>query len=232
MLVRDAPARYPRGMMRTTHAGAAEGAIHFKYRLAADPDASAEIEDFGRLRAWREILKQLKLIGRDRRRYDGYAYGNLSVRDRATGRFFVTASQTSDARLLRPDGLVRVDGWDAERFEVMATGSRPPSSESITHGMIYAADSEIVWIMHVHAPTIWHCAATLGLPRTPADVPYGSPAMADAVAALLARQRERPLVFATLGHHDGVFACGATANETGCAILRALADATSQENGT
>jgi len=29
-------------------------------------------------------------------------------------------------------------------------------------------------------------------------------------------------VFATLGHEDGVFACGATADGTGAALIRAL----------
>jgi hypothetical protein len=33
------------------------------------------------------------------------------------------------------------------------------------------------------------------------------------------------LLFATLGHEDGVFACGAAADDTGGALVRALADA-------
>jgi hypothetical protein len=214
-----------------SHTNAAEGAIHFRYRLAA-PIGDVQIDrgDFERLRAWRMILKRLKLIGRDARRYDGYAYGNLSVRDANTVRFFITATQTSDAPRLRAGDLVRVDAWDADRFEVVATGTRAPSSESITHGMLYEADPSIRWVMHVHAPVIWSAAARLDLPTTGAEVAYGSQAMAASVAALLARHRARPLLFATLGHGDGVFVCGGTANDTGTALVRALADATSLEH--
>jgi hypothetical protein len=32
-------------------------------------------------------------------------------------------------------------------------------------------------------------------------------------------------VFATLGHQDGVFACGASADDTGSALMRVLARA-------
>jgi ribulose-5-phosphate 4-epimerase/fuculose-1-phosphate aldolase len=205
----------------------AEGAIRFRYRLAT-PDARDRLarDAFARLRAWRQILRRLHLIGRHARRYDGYAYGNLSVRDpRDPTRFYVTASQTSGAATLRIADVVRVDRCDVERFEVDAVGDKPPSSESITHGMVYAADPSIVWIMHAHAPAIWRAAAPLCLATTPPDVEYGSRAMAGAVAELLARERARPLVFATLGHEDGVFACGATADDAGSLLVRTQATA-------
>jgi hypothetical protein len=212
------------GAMTTTPTHQTEGAIRFRYRLIA-PRATdvLDAQDFRRLADWRRVLKRLALIGCDPDRYDGYAYGNLSVRDRADPtRFFVTASQTGGAPKLVADDVVRVDACGVERFEVEATGARPPSSESITHGMVYAADPRIDWIMHVHSPAIWRRATRLGLPTTAADVEYGSPAMARAVDALAHRHTGRPLVFATLGHEDGVFACGATADGTGAALIRAL----------
>jgi ribulose-5-phosphate 4-epimerase/fuculose-1-phosphate aldolase len=205
----------------------AEGAIRFRYRLAP-PEAGDRLDrgDFARLRAWRTILKRLQLIGRSARRYDGFAYGNLSVRDRTDpSRFFVTASQTSGTKTLRDADLVRVDHCDVERFEVVAVGDRAPSSESITHGMVYAADSAIGWVMHAHAPTVWRAAERLGLATTASGVRYGSPEMAAAVDALLSRERRRPLLIATLGHEDGVFACGATADDTGASLVRAYAAA-------
>ncbi len=212
---------------RTATATPAEGAIRFRYVLHAPQAADAlDADCFKRLAAWRQLLKQLKLIGRAARRYDGFAFGNLSVRDHTNAaRFFITASQTGGAPRLLRRHVVRVDAWDARRFEVTATGVAPPSSESITHGMVYAADARIGWIMHVHAPAIWRAAAQLELPTTPADVAYGSPAMASAVDTLLRRDTVRPLLFATLGHEDGIFACGGTADETGAALVCALADA-------
>jgi len=204
-----------------------EGAIRFSYRLAT-PDVRDRLdrEPFARLVAWRHILKRLQLIGRHARRYDGYGYGNLSVRDpRDPTRFYITASQTSGAGTLRIADLVRVDRYDVERFEVDAVGDRAPSSESITHGMVYAADATIAWIMHGHAPSIWRAAAGLRLATTGPDVEYGSRAMAGAVDALLTRERARPLLFVTLGHEDGVFACGATADDTGALLVRTHAAA-------
>lgn len=211
--------------MATAPTTAAEGAIRFRYTLAVPGNADAiDDEPFGQLTAWRTILRQLDLIGRDPHRYDGFAYGNLSVRDQADPqRFYVTASQTGgDAHFDRAQ-LVRIDRWNAERFDVYATGVAPPSSESITHGMVYAADPTIAWVMHVHTPIIWRKAGQLALPVTAEDVPYGSPAMANAVSTLLREDAGRPLAFATLGHEDGVFVCGATAHETGTWLVRTLA---------
>jgi hypothetical protein len=49
--------------------------------------------------------------------------------------------------------------------------------------------------------------------------------MADGVATLMRAHPERPLVFTTLGHEDGVFACGTEARDTGVALIERLADA-------
>jgi Class II Aldolase and Adducin N-terminal domain len=204
-----------------------EGAIRYSFELSP-PRAGDTIpaHAFKRLVAWRDILRQLKLLGRDPRRYDGYHYGNLSVRDPACmARFFVTASQTSGRRQLSPRQVVRIDTWDAASFALTATGTTPPSSESISHGMLYAADPAIGWVMHVHSSAIWQRAAELLLPSTAADVGYGSPAMVQAIAHLLTQRRERPVVFATRGHTDGVFAAGADADATGAALVRTLAHA-------
>lgn len=211
--------------MTTASTTAAEGAIRFRYTLDVPSSAdSIDTEHFTQLAAWRTILRQLDLIGRDPSRYDGFAYGNLSVRDHADPqRFYVTASQTGGDADFDLAQLVRIDRWNAERFDVRATGVAPPSSESITHGMVYAADPTIAWVMHVHMPIIWGNARKLGLPATAEDVSYGSPAMANAVSILLHEHSGRPIVFATLGHEDGVFVCGATAHETGTCLVRMLA---------
>ena len=65
----------------------------------------------------------------------------------------------------------------------------------------------------------------MGLAAIGADVGYGSTQMAEAVSALLRTHRTRPLVFVTLGHEDGVFACGGSAEATGGALVAALARA-------
>ena len=89
--------------------------------------------------------------------------------------------------------------------------------------MIYDAGPEVEWVFHVHSPEIWRRAEALDIPATGADIAYGSPAMAGAVAELLATNNERPLTFVTLGHKDGVFACGGNAGETGASLVSLLA---------
>jgi hypothetical protein len=204
-----------------------EGTIRFSFELRrparADWIATSLSET---AESWCAILRALGLLGRDHSRYGGYAFGNVSLRDPAApGRFFVTASQTTDAPCGAPSAWTRIDGCDLARFSVVATGVAPPSSETLTHAAIYAADARIGWIFHAHAPAIWRAAAKLGIAAIGADVEYGSPALAAAVAKLAEARPAGPLVFVTLGHEDGVFACGTDADGTAGALLAALARA-------
>jgi hypothetical protein len=207
---------------------AAEGAIQFAYGLSPSHETGEflDADTFADLRAWRRVLRRQGLVGRDPRSYGGLGYGNLSVRDPADSRrFVITASQTGGARDLRHQDLVRIVSLSLARFWVEAEGRKPPSSETLSHAMVYPADDSVRWVFHVHAREIWQQADMLGLPGTAAHVPYGSRAMADAVAALLQNEPRRPIVFTTRGHEDGVFACGEDAEATGVALLSVLARA-------
>jgi hypothetical protein len=200
-----------------------EGVIHFSFALA--PGAVAVDDDlFSALAAWRSILRDLQLLGEDPLRYGGFGYGNLSVRHPGGG-FVITASQTSGLAALSTAQLVHVTRADLAGFRVDAVGSMPPSSESLTHAMLYQADPQVNVVFHVHSPLIWRARDGLGIPATAGDVPYGTPAMAQAVNALMARQTQRPLLFATAGHEDGVFAASATIRECGTLLVSSLAHA-------
>jgi len=200
-----------------------EGTIHFAYALEPPEGPVAPAGILQALRGWRAVLRRLELIGQNADRYAGLGFGNLSARDPGNPQqFIVTASQTSGAAELEDGDLVRVLHSSVERFWVDALGHQPPSSETLTHAMIYQADPDIGWVFHGHSPDIWQRADELGLPATDADVAYGSPEMVSAVAQLLAEQRDRPCVFVTLGHRDGVFACGGSADATGGALVAAL----------
>ena len=201
-----------------------EGVIQFEFDLEQAQGPPAEACILQMLLAWRTVLRRLRLLGREPGRYGGLGYGNLSARDpERPGEFVITASQTSGIRNLDADGLCRIRDFDFARFRVSAAGTRPPSSESLSHAMIYDADPDVGWVFHVHSPEIWRRAEALDIPATAADVAYGSPAMAGAVAELLATNNERPLTFVTLGHEDGVFACGGNAEETGASLVSLLA---------
>ncbi len=176
------------------------------------------------LLAWRTLLRRLGLIGQSPSRYGGLGYGNISRRiPQAPRAFIITASQTSGLTDAGPADLIRVNSCDLQGFAVQAEGAKPPSSEAPTHAMAYAADTRINWVMHSHCPEIWRNAQALRLPVIDADVQYGSPPMAQAVAALLNAKPVLPVVFATLGHEDGVFACAESAEDAGGALVNCLA---------
>ncbi len=204
----------------------AEGIIRFAYDLQNESNPVADADVLAELDAWRHIFRRLGLIGQDPERYDGYGFGNLSARDQGRdGEFVVTASQTGGLERLSDEDVVRITHYSLDRFWVDAVGSQPPSSETMTHAMVYAADPRIRCVFHCHSPEIWQQAQALGLPCTPEPVPYGSTAMVQAVAELLEGHASRPLVFASLGHTDGVFACGPTARDTGGLLVSYLAKA-------
>lgn len=202
-----------------------EGTIQFAYGLApaAEP---LTLEACADLVGWRSVLFDLGLIGQSAGRYGGFAYGNLSQRTAERG-FLVTASQTSGATTLLAEDLVEVTDVNFERFWVEAHGTSPPSSEALTHAMLYAADTRIDYVFHIHSPEIWQARDALGLPVTPAEVAYGSPAMVAAVQTLLDENLSRPIVFATAGHEDGVFAAGHHARDCGGLLVAYLARARS-----
>lgn len=207
-----------------TPAAPAEGTIQFAYGLEPPAGRVADAAMLHALRGWRAVLRRLGLIGQEPHRYAGLGFGNLSARDpQRPGEFVITASQTAGAPALEDEDLVRILHSSTGRFWVDAEGHQPPSSETLTHAMIYQADAAVGWVFHVHSPDVWRRAAELALPATADDVPYGSPAMVEAVATLLTRHPSRPLTFVTLGHEDGVFACGTSAAATGAALTDALA---------
>lgn len=199
-----------------------EGVIQFAYGLTPRPeDALPCADDLKGLLAWRKVLRQLELIGARADRYDGYGYGNLSIRH-GDG-FLISASQTSGSLDVTADDFVTISSWQFDRFWVEASGSQPPSSETLTHAMIYEGDASVSCVLHAHCPQIWQHLADL--PCTSADTTYGSPAMAEEVRFLMRNQPERPLVFTTRGHEDGVFVCGPRLEEAAQTLINTYVQA-------
>jgi hypothetical protein len=78
----------------------------------------------------------------------------------------------------------------------------------MTHGAIYAANPAVQCVIHVHSRRLFDWLLQNHGPTTAADIAYGTPAMARAVAALVAEQPTLPVLFAMAGHQDGVVAYG------------------------
>jgi len=205
-----------------------EGVI--KYRLSHQTEAPVALAAVADLIAWRRILHRLDLIGEDPLRYGGFGFGNLSVRLPSASStlypFLISGTQTGALTELGPEHFAVVTDWIAPESRIFSKGPIPPSSEAMTHAGIYALDQRTRSVIHVHSPHIWQAARWLGLPQTPADAGYGTPAMAQAVRELLTlRENRRRRVFVMLGHEDGVVAFGPSLSHAGCALLSVLAEA-------
>jgi ribulose-5-phosphate 4-epimerase/fuculose-1-phosphate aldolase len=138
---------------------------------------------------------------------DGVGYGNLSVRTSGL-QFVITASATGADRVLRPEQYSLVESFSVAANSVHSIGSLPASSESMTHGAIYAANAAVHCVIHVHSRALFDWLLKNNWPATAAKIPYGTPAMADAVTQLMEKQSQLPVLFAMAGHQDGVVAYG------------------------
>lgn len=197
-----------------------EGVTKFRldYRAAPAPAAA----DIASLNAWRSILWRLRLIGLDAQRYGGVGFGNVSCRYQ--NHFIVSGTQTGGIPVLSAQHYFCVEHADTARNRVVARGPIAPSSESLTHAMVYALDPAVQYVFHVHSPEIWRRAAALGLPVTAREVAYGTPAMAAEMARLYAAGPLRAQgIVVMLGHEDGVISIGRDADAAGQRLLAVLA---------
>lgn len=166
------------------------------------------------LNAARTKLFELGLIGAYP---NGIGYGNLSVREAGT-QFVISASATGADRTLREDQYCLVESFDIDRNWVRSRGALPASSESMTHGAIYLANSAVQCVIHVHSRVLFDCLLSRGALNTAADIAYGTPDMARAVMDLVQAQPQLPVLFVMAGHDEGVVAYG-TDVETVTALL-------------
>lgn len=204
-----------------------EGVIRFALRFTYASPCTPE--SFASLNAWRSRLWRLQLIGRRAGRYDGLGYGNVSCRIKSLSassrhsQFIVSGSQTGELAELDARHYCVVTGWDVQLNSVIAQGPIRPSSESLTHGMLYDLDDDVRVVFHVHSPAIWRASSRIGLHLTDPGVAYGTPDMACEVARLFRETDVKQAgIFAMGGHEDGVIAFGADADAAGTVLMEAL----------
>jgi hypothetical protein len=202
-----------------------EGVIKFELRYTrSEPLAFAPLRA---LNAWRTLLHRLGLIGQDPLRYGGVGFGNVSQRlGVSVYPFAITGTQTGGLSTLNAQHYALIEDCDIARNRAVARGPIEPSSESLTHAMLYRLSADIHCVLHVHAPLLWGSAQVLGIPFTHPDVAYGTPAMAAEMERLYrAGQFARRGIVAMGGHADGVVAFGADAEDAGFALLGAYVEA-------
>ena len=203
-----------------------EGIVKFKQNF--NKTLSIEYKIIEELNHWRNILYQHGLIGQDDNLYHGAGYGNISKRlgspnlcdsYRMSG-FVITGTQTSKFSELTPEHYSIVKRCYPKKNLIISEGPIEASSESMTHGTIYALDKNIKFVFHVHSPEIWKNAEKLVIPVTRKEVPYGTPEMAEEVKRLFKEtDLKNKRILSMGGHEDGIISFGETADETGQIIL-------------
>jgi ribulose-5-phosphate 4-epimerase/fuculose-1-phosphate aldolase len=193
------------------------GAVKFTAERAAS--IIAPFVALTELNNYRSKLRQQGLLGVD---VNGISFGNISVRDGLSPQFFITASGSSGKDELRLNDFARVTAWDFARNWLRFEGASMASSESLTHAALYQADDNMGAVIHGHSLKIW-TALLDQAPSAPAEIEYGTPAMALAVHDLLETTNLRETkAFAMAGHRAGVVAFGKNLSEAYAALLGAM----------
>ena len=203
-----------------------DGVIRYQLEFTQSPEPSSATT--ANLRAWFRICRQTGLVGQDPGLYDGVAYGNLSQRTNGE-RFLITGTQTSGLSVLQSRHFCWVIESVPAENRLVASGPCQPSSEAMTHGMIYQMLPQVNAVFHAHSPVIWRHAARLGLPVTAQDAEYGTPEMTEEVERLVSQPAmSQSGVFSMGGHQDGIVAYGENPQQAGILMISTLAAALAQ----
>ena len=179
-----------------------EGYIKFSFaHEAAPPPAQLWLHDLMRIR---DDLHEWELIGV---LPDGIGYGNVSARFADTQRFIITGSGTGLKFPIEREHFCEVVSFNIDKNSVVCRGPLPASSESMSHGAIYAARPDVHAVIHIHDAVMFGLLTQEGAPQTPANAAFGTPEMARAVGRLAATLP--PIaVMVMAGHEDGLIAYG------------------------
>lgn len=136
---------------------------------------------------------------------NGISFGNLSVR--RSGRIFCTGTGTGALAKIDLSHLAEVLSFDLKQNRLASRGPIQATSEAMTHAAIYEA-SDASAVVHIHSPEFW-AKSLHHIPTTKAEVPYGTPEMAEEIFRLF---REAGLAekkcLAMAGHQDGLIFFG------------------------
>ncbi|MGB3293741.1 MAG: class II aldolase/adducin family protein [Phormidesmis sp.] len=191
---------------------------YIKYRCEWIKKAAIAPPMIAELSPYRDALHRLNLIGEYS---NGIGFGNISQRLpqtaggaslRQTGtpppQFIVSGTRTGQLETLTAADYALVVDFDADQNRLTCEGLTQASSESLTHGVIYAHQLSVGAVIHVHDLRMWQQLINQ-VPTTAATIPYGTPEMAAETRRLfyesdLSRQK----IFAMAGHEAGIVTFG------------------------
>jgi len=179
-----------------------------KYSIEHTTKDAPAFDDYEALEALRSRLFTLGLIGVQ----DGIGYGNISVRENSGKAFFITATQTGDLTSLTNEYYTYISDYNFSQFKVISQGQYQPSSEALSHAMIYHINPEINAVLHIHSKALWEFMKKNNTLFTTAE--YGTAQMVEEIASLY--ENRNPFdesIFVMRGHEDGIIAFGKSIKE-------------------
>lgn len=201
-----------------------EGVIKFQLDFREGPSPAEDL--LPELNSWRARFRALGLIGQNPERYEGLGFGNLSRRlpDQEDNAFIISGTQTGQLEELQAKHYATVLQCNPMANRLRAFGQIKPSSEALSHGILYQDNPQVRWVMHLHSPDIFNNYRLLNLPCTDPSAAYGTPEMASAIQALAKnRGNTDSSLLIMAGHQDGILAYGYDAEATGQLVVTTLA---------
>ena len=179
-----------------------------KYSIEHTTKDAPLFNDYELLESLRSRLFTLGLIGVQ----DDIGYGNISVRVRDNNSFFITATQTGELPSLTTEYYTYIEDYDFSNFSVNSFGKHKPSSEALSHAMIYQINPNINAVIHIHSKALWEFMKENNSLFTTAE--YGTVEMVEEIASLYKdKDPFQESIFVMKGHEDGVIAFGKSIKE-------------------
>ena len=174
-------------------------------------------KNFNHLNDWRKKLFGLDLVGMDD---DGIGYGNVSLREENSNRFYITGSKTGRHEDLNKQHYARVIDYDIDKNWIKCVGQAKASSESLTHAAVYESDPSVRGVIHTHHERLWKMLKNK-IPTTDPEVEFGTPEMAREIKRLMDQREVRiEKIIVMGGHKEGLITFGRDLEEAGEVLLK------------
>ena len=135
------------------------------------------------------------------------------------GHYVISGTQTGHIADTSGEHYALVTAVNIAGNSVSSIGHVKASSESLTHAAIYALSERINAVVHVHSEALWKESLDQ-LPTTRADVPYGTPEMAEEFGRLWRETDFANHGLAVMaGHDEGLVSIGGTLEEAATRML-------------
>lgn len=174
-----------------------------KYNINHTVVDTVKFKKYHQLENLRKRLFSLGFIGE----LEDIGYGNISLREKNRDSFFITATQTGKLSSLKKKHYVYIQDYDFSSFSLNSFGRYKPSSEALSHAMIYKINPDINAVIHIHSKILWNFMKNNNALCTNAE--YGTVEMANEIFSLY--DDKNPFddsIFAMRGHEDGIIAFG------------------------